>query len=351
MVPISQIPFRIGRQPDTSFCLPNPSVSKLHAELVYQDQALWVRDLGSTNGTFVNYRRLTEPMRLEHDDLLQFSSEAFRIQRVTAPQEALAQTMQGAFVQIQELGQFDRLMSERAVIPHFQAITSLATRRVVGYEMLARSSLEGLQSPGQMFAAAQRVEQESELSMMLRLEGVRSGLALPGKPALFVNTHPKEVVTPQFLASLTEIRAIAPAQPLVIEIHEAAVTDPATMQLLRQKLSMFDIRLAYDDFGAGQARLDELTEFPPDYVKFDIKLIRNIHEATLQRRQMLGRLVEMVRALGAVAIAEGVEVADEAETCRNLGFMLAQGYYFSRPQPLSALLAQASTSPPPSPFG
>jgi EAL domain-containing protein (putative c-di-GMP-specific phosphodiesterase class I) len=312
-------------------------VSKQHAELVYQDQALWVRDLGSTNGTFVNTRRVAEPVRLNHDDLLQLSDSVFRVQRQTAQQEIQAQTIQGAFVQIQGLCQFDRLMSERAVIPHFQPVVSLGTGGVVGYEILARSPLEGLENPGQMFAAAQRLDQESELSMMLRLEGVRSGLALPGRPALFVNTHPKEVVTTDFLASLTEIRAIAPGQPLVIEIHEAAVTDPKTMKLLREKLSMFDIRLAYDDFGTGQARLDELTEFPPDYVKFDIKLIRNVHEATLQRRQMLGRLVEMVRALGAIPLAEGIELAEEAATCRLLGFMLGQGYYFGRPQPLTKL--------------
>ena len=39
------------------------------------------------------------------------------------------------------------------------------------------------------------------------------------------------------------------------------------------------IGLAYDDFGAGQARLVELVDVPPDYLKFDMKLVQNLQSA------------------------------------------------------------------------
>ncbi len=124
----------------------------------------------------------------------------------------------------QTLLQFERLMSDKAVSPHFQPIVRLADSRVVGFELLARSTLEGLTSPADMFATANMLGQECSLSELMREVGVRKGLRLTDNPLLFVNTHPKEIVTAELVKSLHEIRAIAEKMPLVIEIHEAAIT-------------------------------------------------------------------------------------------------------------------------------
>jgi EAL domain-containing protein (putative c-di-GMP-specific phosphodiesterase class I) len=94
------------------------------------------------------------------------------------------------------------------------------------------------------------------------------------------------------------------------------------------------MQLAYDDFGAGQARLDELARVAPDCVKFDMRLIRDLDQAPAERRIVTERLVALVRELGSVPLAEGVESQAEAEACAQIGFELAQGYYFGRPAPL-----------------
>jgi EAL domain-containing protein (putative c-di-GMP-specific phosphodiesterase class I) len=94
------------------------------------------------------------------------------------------------------------------------------------------------------------------------------------------------------------------------------------------------MKLAYDDFGAGQARLNELVEARPHYVKFDRKLISALDKADADRRQMVASLVSMCRQLGIVTLAEGVETAAEAEACTAIGFELMQGYYFGRPAEL-----------------
>ena len=99
-------------------------------------------------------------------------------------------------------------------------------------------------------------------------------------------------------------------------------------------LNDLEIGLAFDDFGSGQARLAELVESRPDYVKFDISLIRAIDAAEESRRRMLRSLVEMVRDLNIRALAEGVETEQEADACKEIGFDLAQGYHFGRPAAL-----------------
>src|SRR5208283_5924150 len=98
---------------------------------------------------------------------------------------------------------------------------------------------------------------------------------------------------------------------LTLEIHEAAVTKGAALAELRSLLRRLDIQLAYDDFGVGESRLNDLAEVAPDCVKFDMSLIRGIDSATPQRQQVLASLVQMVGNLGITTLAEGVETAAE----------------------------------------
>ena len=51
---------RIGRSPDTDFPISDPTVSSIHCELVLTANGVTVRDLESTNGTFVDGQRIRE---------------------------------------------------------------------------------------------------------------------------------------------------------------------------------------------------------------------------------------------------------------------------------------------------
>ena len=117
----------------------------------------------------------------------------------------------------------------------------------------------------------------------------------------------------------------------MLEIHEAAVTDLAAMAVLQSHLNDLQISLAYDDFGAGQARMLDLIEVPPDILKFDISLVRDIDQSSEKHITLVQTLVAMVRDLGISPLAEGIESEAEAATCLEIGFELAQGFHFGRP--------------------
>jgi pSer/pThr/pTyr-binding forkhead associated (FHA) protein len=76
---VGKSPYTVGRAAHTDFCLPSRNVSKVHAELILAGDHVLVRDLGSTNGTFVNGRRITTPTPIGEGDLLQFSDMEFRL--------------------------------------------------------------------------------------------------------------------------------------------------------------------------------------------------------------------------------------------------------------------------------
>ena len=320
----------VGRTPPAGIVVEVPSVSKRHAMLKCRPDGLLVRDLGSTNGTFVNGNRIAEHLCGE-GDLIQFAESMFRVNR---REEANLGSTEVASVELyaETLLQFDQLMNGRGLLPVFQPVIDLQRGAIVAYELLARSTHSQLLNPAAMFGTAALLDQECALSELVRREGVRITKS-NGCPNLFVNTHPKEVVTPELLKSLAELREQCGGMPITVEIHEGSVTNLDEMRRLREALQRHSMLLAYDDFGAGQARLDELSEIPPDYLKFDIKLIRGLDTASASRQMMIQTLVRMTRDLKIRPLAEGVETAGEAAICTELGFEFAQGYFFGRPMP------------------
>ena len=329
-LPVYTFPFLIGRRQDAALSLSCRTVSTVHAEITQVGNSLVIRDLGSTNGTFVNGKRVVDPVVLAKDDLVQFAHLPFRV-RTQSSEECSRTVRESASGRAFALVLFDKLMSERAVTPFVQPIINLEDRQTVAYEVLARSRLCGLETPGEMFDVAQQLDLEAELSVMLRWEGVRTAQSMARPLQLFLNTHARELPDQGLGQSLVRLRENWPDQVLTLEIHEAAVTTGASLAPLRSLLKRLEITLAYDDFGVGESRFNDLAEVAPDYVKFDMSLIRGIDAATPQRQQVLATLVQMVHNLGITSLAEGVETAEEDEACRQMGFNLGQGYFYGRP--------------------
>jgi hypothetical protein len=60
----------IGRSPDNDVPIPDPEISRRHAQIVRQSNGYTIVDLGSTNGTFVNEVRVTALTPLKHGDAI-----------------------------------------------------------------------------------------------------------------------------------------------------------------------------------------------------------------------------------------------------------------------------------------
>jgi EAL domain-containing protein (putative c-di-GMP-specific phosphodiesterase class I) len=195
-----------------------------------------------------------------------------------------------------------------------------------------------------MFQAASLLNLEAELSRLCRRVGLEAGSRLGDSRCFFLNTHPSEMEDLGVLQlSLRDLRERFPQLPVTLEVHEATVTNSRVMQELKATLDDLEYRLAYDDFGAGQSRLAELMDVPPDFLKFDLSLTRDIDRAPERRQRTLANLVRMSAELGIQPLAEGVETASEAHMCLELGFALCQGFFYGEPVPVEELLS--STSP------
>lgn len=336
--PLSAFPFTLGRSKTSDIIINSAVVSSRHCEFLENGGLLFLRDNGSTNGTFVNGKRVTHDTLIAEGDLIEIGETFFRIltARIDSPQQKTEPLVGNtACFELNNDGRgplsLQMLLRDGNLLPCFQAIHCLKTGSTRGYEFLARSTYPGIESAGRLFDQARRSGQEVELSLLCREQALHFGEALELDVPIFLNTHPAEALLDVVVTQMRRLRERYPKRRIVLEIHEAAITEPALIRELRAMLAEVDVRLAFDDFGRGQARIRELICAPSDYIKFDSALIQDLQGISREQFRFFRSIIAGIRAEGAITVAEGVETEEMAEVCREVGFDLVQGYLFSRP--------------------
>lgn len=69
----------MGRSAEADLVLEDPYASEFHMRLVAQENGLMLHDLGSTNGTYVNGRRVTVPTKLRRGDTIQIGKTVMEV--------------------------------------------------------------------------------------------------------------------------------------------------------------------------------------------------------------------------------------------------------------------------------
>jgi EAL domain-containing protein (putative c-di-GMP-specific phosphodiesterase class I) len=347
---IQTLPFRVGRERGLELVLRADSVSKYHAEIYTEGSALCLRDLHTTNGTFVN-RSPVEDAPLREGDILHFADVEFRLGRAGGPGDSpvapeLDKPHTTVAVHRKDLPhgfaegtrELRELLREEQVTVLFQPIVLLSQGTVAAYEALGRGRhprLPGL--PAELFRIAESIGVEAELSRLFRRKAVELAAPRTDLPTIFLNTHRLELKRPGLLESLEELRNIAPHLDLALEIHESLLTEPTAIAEVRALLLERNIAIAYDNFGTGQARLLELAEAPPHYLKFHQRFVSSLDQATAPRRRLLQSLLVLARDLQVKTVAEGIETPGEARACAEIGFTHAQGFHIGQPRTIQEI--------------
>jgi EAL and modified HD-GYP domain-containing signal transduction protein len=192
-----------------------------------------------------------------------------------------------------------------------------ARQRIYGYELLFRDSLD---ATGAFGASVESMTLQTLVRTFLEI-GTQAAL---GNYLGFLNL-PKTVLLGDHLEVL-------PPDRIVIEILETVEVDAEVVARCRE-LKKRGFRLALDDYVVddGRASLLDLC----DIVKVDLPAVPP---------NELPGLVRTLRRSRVSLLAEKVEKLDEFEACRELGFELFQGFFFGRPEMLSAKSSQVAAS-------
>lgn len=243
--------------------------------------------------------------------------------------------------------QLRRVLEDRALATVFQPIFGFREGRIVGYEALVRGPAGSLvQSPVELFSAAQRAGLALELNMICIQEILRAFARRPLDGSLFLNVSPQLILERGFeqerAARFMRELGLEPGR-VVIELTE---DHPAVdFRLVHESLMLYramGFRVAIDDLGEGFASLRLWSELRPEYVKADKHFVSGI-SADPVKLQFLRAIQHIADNSGSLVIAEGIENAEDFRVAKDIGIACGQGWFIGRPaeQPNTRLPGEA----------
>ena len=317
-------PCSVGRSSECDLVLRSKKVSKRHAELITTDSAAIVKDIGSTNGTFVNGSRIHAPTPVGTRDLIQFADVELCVIRdfTHSIRDAQRPEVKGS-------GSSDHACSQTATTHRinvaFQPIVRASDRSIYGYDALLQPDVSALESTSSLFDTVSGFGQELTLSRLVREEATRRTLSADRSKALFLNCDLSEHLNQDMIRSLAQLRSAAGQRPLVLQIHEQAIIDLSQLRTFAAALRILNIQLAIIDVGVGQSRLQELAEVRPDFLKFPSELVKCLGTSDDIHFKLVRNLHQIASDIGIITIADGVDSSATTDACLDVGFHLLQG--------------------------
>ena len=125
------------------------------------------------------------------------------------------------------------------------------------------------------------------------------------------------------------------ASNLHLEITETTLmTDFEKNMNIIHKLQDVGFRVEIDDFGSGYSSLNMLKDISADVLKIDMGFLRE-SENEVKGQDILESIITLASKIGMDVITEGVETKKQLDMLTMMGCHEFQGYYFSKPVPVS----------------
>jgi EAL domain-containing protein (putative c-di-GMP-specific phosphodiesterase class I) len=219
------------------------------------------------------------------------------------------------------------------LLPYFQPIVDIATGKVIGHEVLARTyDLEGnIKSAGYLFSDPELDEQQVlAYDRAVRLQAIQR-FAEAGQPGfLTINISPRwiDLLEDEWIPTIEmlELYCVSP-EKIVIEIVETN-SNPEKLLHIVQRYKAIGMRIAVDDFGSGCSQFDRVIKLEPDIVKLDMHLFKKAMQGGLSQ-DIVQSLSFLAERMGSQILCEGVETYPELRFALDIGSKLIQGYMFS----------------------
>lgn len=213
----------------------------------------------------------------------------------------------------------------------FQPIVDVVNRSVFAHEALVR----GTEGQGAHHVLSRVNEQNRyAFDQICRVKAVKLASRLGMDSMLSINFMPNAVYQAEYCIRTT----LAAAKTYNFDTSKIIfeLTENENLSSVQHLVSIIEayqgmgFSTAIDDFGAGYSRYNIMMASPPDLLKLDMGLVRNIN-AEPNKQAVIAGIIAMMERLGGRIIAEGVEAKEEYFWLRSQGITLFQGFLFAKP--------------------
>ncbi|MFD1620012.1 bifunctional diguanylate cyclase/phosphodiesterase [Thalassotalea marina] len=216
-----------------------------------------------------------------------------------------------------------------------------ATKKLCGFEALLRWNHpeKGMISPDDFIPILENSEHMVELGywVIRRCFEISSNLQRSGLTDVTVSINLSAVqfidfnLTNYLKALLEEFQL--PASCFELELTEQTLVKDIERAIeCMQELRSIGFSFAIDDFGTGYSSLAYIKKMPVDVIKIDKSFVFGMLENHADY-QIIMSTIAMVKNLGLVVVAEGVESSAQLRSLAENDCDIIQGYYFSKPIP------------------
>lgn len=253
-----------------------------------------------------------------------------------------------------EAAQMERILNENLLSYYFQPIVNAKTGQIFAYEALMRTAGGMKIAPLTLLTYATQAGRLYEVEWLTYnnvLKYIAANREVFADRHVFVNSIPGHFLNEtDFLKLREQYSDILPL--LVVEFTEQAETEGEELSMIQARCARNHMAIAVDDYGTGYSNISNLLRYSPNYVKIDRSLISSIHEEP-KKQHFVTNIIEFAHANGFMALAEGVETAEELRAVIRFGADLIQGNFTSvpneRPVPaiperIAAMIAKFSAS-------
>ena len=230
------------------------------------------------------------------------------------------------------LSEVEKVINENRFEYHFQPIVNSTDGAIYSYEALMRPQSDNKLSPyhvlkyAELMGRLNDIESETFLNVLGRIDSDKE--AFRGRK-VFINSIPQTKLGPEEFRRVGELM-MKHSDTVVVEFTENAEFDEHELQTLQERYRNMDIKLALDDYGTGYSNVQNLLRYNPNYVKIDHMLVSEIQNSP-EKRHFVREIIGFCHDNGIMALAEGIETAEELRTVILLGIDLIQGFYTARP--------------------
>jgi EAL domain-containing protein (putative c-di-GMP-specific phosphodiesterase class I) len=345
--PLQSFPYKVGRNDTADLCIDSGRVSREHAVITRHGKKYRVKDLGSTNGTFVNGQRIDE-VQLNDGDQLVFAEEEFTFfcPAISPVRQTTTEVIENAQRPVRDtvwdtifaIRRIHEVVTGHALATLFQPITEVASGDTFGYEAFATTGADDAGHPRcDQWVGRVECRAAERMRQLFRRVAAEEAVNLPGG-RLFLAIAASEVAGQSLVSHLCQLRELVGANhQIVVEIPDNAVRKTADFREFLAQLRGAQFQVAYDGYATGKAQIVEHKEIAPDFLKLAPAVFKNIHRGHERQRQV-ELIVRACQDVGSTVIASGIDNNEDLSVCLEMGCKLAQGTPFGIPQPLSALI-------------
>lgn len=251
---------------------------------------------------------------------------------------------------VRVLEQIGGALRQKQMELYYQPKICFRNHSVDGFEALIRWNhpKEGVLSPSHFLEHIEYTEYARTLGNFVIREAVKRLMEFAQQDlqyALSINLSPSHFLSQQFQDDLSLALSDCPRElrsHLILEILETtAMDDTETVLKNLEACRELGVDVSLDDFGTGYSSLDYLRRLPAQEIKIDRSFVMDMLNDK-DDGMIVSAIVSLAKSFNRRLVAEGIETADVERKLIELGCDLGQGFFYSKPLPLSEALRWAA---------